>query len=768
MSINKLAIILFVLASSVELSFAATSCLSILDKQERVLTTSADKPYVVSGQTLSIYLKANCSIPKNPNNNPKPKAVIEGKRNGVTVDKIKIEYFYNSMRDYVIFFIDDFAFEYENRYQTAAFLKPIIFNDVRGNFKIKFSINKSYVGENANILDEIIFYVTSSASVTVNDDNNRGTVPNNDDNNRGTVPNNDDTTGPEFVSTRFVFTLAENQVGTVPVLTPEGHPGVVRTTGAGVRYTLAADGGGRFRIDASTGAVTHVGSGTRAGHYELTVRATDARGREAEAPVIVEVLSTAAVTRLNRVQRTVLPEAVRMATGSAFAAVSGRLEAGRTANRLRVAGYEVLNGAADGAGTFADGACGVADGCDEGGDKTSARGPTTFDLTQVLTGSEFTLPLSATGAGTAGGLTPVLWGAVDWTALSGSGTAPDWDGGMLNAHLGADVRLGEHLLVGVALSHARGSFDWTDQGDDQAMTGTYKSRLTSLMPYLGWTAHERLEMWAATTLGRAEITLDDVAAGKYDSAATAWSAGTGARGTLLADGPTALALKGEAWVSRWAADGTDPVAALEADVQRLRLALEGRHAWTLASGAVVAPSLEVGVRHDSGAGETGTGLELGGGVHWNDPIRGLTFQARARTLLGRGGYRQWGIAGLASLDPGADGLGLALSVAPAWGVADSGLARLWDEGMAGRPTATLRPNPRLEGRLGYGVSAPGTLGTITPYAGLSLAGTQAQTWRTGVRLNAGAKIDAHLETTWRETIGGAPDRGVILEVRLRF
>ena len=716
------------------------------------------------------------------------------------------------MRDYVIFFIDDFAFEYENRYQTAAFLKPIIFNDVRGNFKIKFSINKSYVGENANILDEIIFYVTSSASVTVNDDNNRGTVPNNDDNNRGTVPNsddnnrgtvpnnddnnrgtvpnnddnnrgtvpnsddnnrgtvpnNDDTTGPEFVSTRFVFTLAENQVGTVPVLTPEGHPGVVRTTGAGVRYTLAADGGGRFRIDASTGAVTHVGSGTRAGHYELTVRATDARGREAETPVIVEVLSTAAVTRLNRVQRTVLPEAVRMATGSAFAAVSGRLEAGRTANRLRVAGYEVLNGAADGAGTFADGACGVADGCDEGGDKTSARGPTTFDLTQVLTGSEFTLPLSATGAGTAGGLTPVLWGAVDWTVLSGSGTAPDWDGGMLNAHLGADVRLGEHLLVGVALSHARGSFDWTDQGDDQAMTGTYKSRLTSLMPYLGWTAHERLEMWAATTLGRAEITLDDVAAGKYDSAATAWSAGTGARGTLLADGPTALALKGEAWVSRWAADGTDPVAALEADVQRLRLALEGRHAWTLASGAVVAPSLEVGVRHDSGAGETGTGLELGGGVHWNDPIRGLTFQARARTLLGRGGYRQWGIAGLASLDPGADGLGLALSVAPAWGVADSGLARLWDEGMAGRPTATLRPNPRLEGRLGYGVSAPGTLGTITPYAGLSLAGTQAQTWRTGVRLNAGAKIDAHLETTWRETIGGAPDRGVILEVRLRF
>ena len=351
-----------------------------------------------------------------------------------------------------------------------------------------------------------------------------------------------DTTGPAFVSTRFAFTLAENLVGPAPVRTAGGQPGAVHAAGTGVTYTLAANGGGRFRVDPATGVVTYAGHGATPGHYELTVQATDAKGRVAEARVLVEVRDAATEARLNRVQRTLLPEAARVAAGRAFAAVSGRLAAGRTAARLHVAGDEVQTPTVDVPRLLV----GVA-----------THGT---PLAQALAGSAFTLPLSATGTGPAGGLAPVLWGSVDWTALSGSGTAPDWDGGMLNAHLGADVRLAPHLLAGVALSHAQGAFDWTDPGGDQAVTGTYTSRLTSLMPYLGWTAHERLELWAAATLGRGEVTLADAAAGQYDSEVAAWSAGAGIRGALLAAGPTALALKGEAWVSQWQADGTGPVA----------------------------------------------------------------------------------------------------------------------------------------------------------------------------------------------------------------
>ncbi len=137
------------------------SCLSILDRQERILTTSADKPYVVPEQTLKIYLKAdNCRIPKKPNNNPKPKAVVEGTRNGVTVDKIKIEYSRNHYRSSVLYFVDESAFR-RGFYQPASFLAPLSFSGlIKEDGIIKFSINKSYVGETADVLDELFFYVT--------------------------------------------------------------------------------------------------------------------------------------------------------------------------------------------------------------------------------------------------------------------------------------------------------------------------------------------------------------------------------------------------------------------------------------------------------------------------------------------------------------------------------------------------------------------------------------------------------------------------------
>ncbi|MYG39931.1 MAG: hypothetical protein F4201_03800 [Nitrospira sp. SB0677_bin_15] len=552
--------------------------------------------------------------------------------------------------------------------------------------------------------------------------------------------------GPVFMETQFAFTMARNLVGPAPVRDAGGALGVVRAEGIGVTYTLASGGDGLFQVDAATGAVHYVGPGAATGHYALTVQATDSRGRVAETQVTVEVRDADTVSRLNRVRQTVLPEAARLAAGSAFAAVSERMDATRTATRLRVAGYELRTATANLA-------------------ETLSTGVALPDLPQLLAGSEFVLPLSATGD--AAGLAPVLWGAVDWTALSG-GRVTDWDGGMFNAHLGADVRLSERLMGGLALSHARGTFDWTDQGGAPSVTGTYQSRMTSLMPYLGWTAHERLTGWAGATLGRGEVKLNDAEAGQYDSEATAWSAGAGARGTLLAAGQMVLALKGEAWVTQWEADGNGPLAALNADAQRLRLALEGQQTWTLASGSVVVPELEVGVRHDGGDGETGTGVELGGGVRWSHPAQGLTMQARARTLLGRGSYRQWGVAGLVRIDPGADGRGMSLSVSPALGVATSGVARLWNEGVSRSPAAATRYEPRLEAALGYGFAAPGTSGTTTPYAGFSLADTRAVTWRAGMRLATGAGLDAYLETNWREPTAGATDHGVMLEVRRRF
>ena len=58
-----------------------------------------------------------------------------------------------------------------------------------------------------------------------------------------------------------------------------------------------------------------------------------------------------------------------------------------------------------------------------------------------------------------------------------------------------------------------------------------------------------------------------------------------------------------------------------ADASRLRLVLEGGRSFALGEGAVLTPALELGLRHDGGDAETGTGVEVGGRIA--TPRRGL-------------------------------------------------------------------------------------------------------------------------------------------------
>ena len=47
---------------------------------------------------------------------------------------------------------------------------------------------------------------------------------------------------------------------------------------------------------------------------------------------------------------------------------------------------------------------------------------------------------------------------------------------------------------------------------------------------------------------------------------------------------------------------------MRADASRLRAVLDDSRTFALAGGAVLTPSLELGVRHDGGDAETGTGM----------------------------------------------------------------------------------------------------------------------------------------------------------------
>ena len=68
---------------------------------------------------------------------------------------------------------------------------------------------------------------------------------------------------------------------------------------------------------------------------------------------------------------------------------------------------------------------------------------------------------------------------------------------------------------------------------------------------------------------------------------------------------------------------------------------------------MLTPALELGLRHDGGDAETGTGVELGGRVSYTDAGSGLTVEANARKLIAHedSGYEEWGAGGSVRLDP---------------------------------------------------------------------------------------------------------------------
>ena len=467
--------------------------------------------------------------------------------------------------------------------------------------------------------------------------------------------------------------------------------------------------------------------------------------------------------RINRVNETVVPEVTRAIAASTLGAVTGRIEA-------------VASGAAPAAAVNLGGASSFYHALRSNG---QALEDGTLDVARFLGGSSFALSLNAAEGGKAGGLGDIgVWGSGDYRNLSGGdASAVEWDGDLVSAHLGADARLRENLLAGLSASFSKGSFDYTDRTTGTAAGGALESRMTSLNPYVSWSAREGLDLWATAGYGWGELEIADDAAAAESSDLTQWSGALGASGTLLtsddwiAGGTTRLKLKGEGSLARVDVEGNGAaINELTVDARKVRLGLEGSHAHKLAAGGTLTPAIELGVRNDAGDGETGTGVELGGSLRYQDPETGLTVQGHGRALLTHSGnYEEWGFGGLIRLDPGADDRGLSLSLVPAWGETQSGAQRLWNDGVTDRAANDNEAQGRLQAELGYGFGVFGGAGVLTPYSGLSLAGEGARRYTLGGRLEIGPSLNLSLEAARRETAhDDAPEHGIMLRGQLRF
>ena len=361
------------------------------------------------------------------------------------------------------------------------------------------------------------------------------------------------------------------------------------------------------------------------------------------------------------------------------------------------------------------------------------------------------------------------WGCGDYRHLSGGGGAVAWNGEAFSMSLGADVRLGSNTLAGLSVSRSRGSFDYRAGGSSGEAGGAYDLRLTGVHPYLGWSVTPDLDVWGMAGHAWGELRIvDDMAAGPLMSAATLDSGAVGVSGRLLARGTTSLTLKGEGALARLGIAGDGGlVDALAVNMRRLRLSTEASHELVLSSGASLTPWGELGLRHDGGDGETGAGLEVGGGLRYRN-LQGWTTEGYGRWLAAhQGALREWGFGAVLRYDPGAAGRGPSLSLMPGWGDTASGVRRLWERG-ATDPTSPRAPGSRLDAQFGYGFAAFRGRGALTPFGTLSLDREYGRGYRLGSRLSLGRSANLSLEAEQRERTAAAAVHAVFVRGAVRF
>ena len=185
---------------------------------------------------------------------------------------------------------------------------------------------------------------------------------------------------------------------------------------------------------------------------------------------------------------------------------------------------------------------------------------------------------------------------------------------------------------------------------------------------------------------------------------------------------------------------------------------------------MLTPSLEDGLRHDGGDAETGTGIEIGGGLSYTDPASGLTVDAKGRGLVAHEDA-EWG----------------------AGGVAPSGCGRPMTRRISCRTTRSTRGAATIR-RLAAGSPSLGDPGVATALAGWSRPadtetlrlghllrrgfsewnlesefGENARVLRAGYGYRLGNVLDLNLEATRRDPVNDeAAEHGLMLRGEMRW
>ena len=455
--------------------------------------------------------------------------------------------------------------------------------------------------------------------------------------------------------------------------------------------------------------------------------------------------------RTGRVNESILSHAAAAVTSSTVSAIASRIDALASSGGGSV---EVSLG-----GAFALAGPPVA-GSGRPGISSAGR---------LADGTSFVVPVGSQVAGRQEGMfsTLAMWGGGDYVNLGEPGaTELDWNGNLLNLHVGGDVRVRPDIVAGAVATTSRGSFEFTDRVGEREVAGTYDSRLTSINPYAAWLLGDPGTVaWASAGYGWGNVEIDDELAELRSAGTTMLSGALGGGRTLLSSGTGSIRVKGEGWLSRVSVNEAAEVDSLTMDMQRLRLLLEWSQGYRSAAGDEIAFLVEGGMRYDGGSGAQGTGVEVGSGMRFVHAALGLRVEGRGRLLVtGVEGYGEWGVGAILQVDPAIRGQGLSIRVAPTWGAAAGGAHELWERGVSEVRGHADLPGGRVDGEVAYGLAGFGA----TPYGGFLLGEGGSRAFSSGLRYETGPGMGLRLEATRRELSFGPAEHTVGLRGRLIF
>ena len=288
---------------------------------------------------------------------------------------------------------------------------------------------------------------------------------------------------------------------------------------------------------------------------------------------------------------------------------------------------------------------------------------------EILLGSSFHL---SAGNGAEGGTAFTAWGEVATGGFEADVDDVRMDGAVTTGMIGIDAEW-DRLLAGVMLSRSEGDGKYRLSAALGNDGGTVESSLTGVYPYLRLEMGEGVSAWGLAGYGTGSLTLRQDGQDPIETDLGMRMGAVGARGTVLdrpSEGGLELAVKSDAMWVQTESDRTVGLESAEGDVTRVRVILEGDRVFNLGDDETLTPKGEIGLRHDGGDAETGTGVEIGAGIRYAGGT--VSVEASVRTLVAHeeSGYEEWGASGAIHVSPDASGRGLSLSIASGLGKYD--------------------------------------------------------------------------------------------------